>query len=62
MAIVLMAPFASCTKEEVPEKPKNYFGVTPEGSGASKEAYYALFAGVVIVIGLVGYGLKKIRK
>ncbi len=53
--------FTGCTKEE--DAPvKNYFGVEPEGNGTPKEAYYALFGGVVVVFILIVYGLKKIRK
>lgn len=53
--------FTGCAKQEKAPV-KNYFGVEPEGNGTPKEAYYALFGGVVIVFILIAYGLKKIRK
>jgi len=52
----------SCSKESVKETPKNYYGVEPANNGTPKEAYYAFFAGIV----LIGFGvlwlLKKASK
>lgn len=43
----------SCSEQE--EQPKNYYGVQPQDEhGTPKEAYYAFFGGIlVLVIGLV---------
>lgn len=53
--------FTSCSKEE-PSTPRNYYGVEPVNNGTPKEAYYAFFAGIV----LIGFGvlwlLKKASK
>jgi hypothetical protein len=61
MALVPIMSLTSCTtKEDVPAKPKNYYGVEQEGNGAPKEAYIALFLGIVGVCLLVAWGLKKL--
>ncbi len=53
--------FTSCSKEE-PSTPRNYYGVELVNNGTPKEAYYAFFAGIV----LIGFGvlwlLKKASK
>jgi hypothetical protein len=59
--MIASVALTSCTKEEVPEKPKNYYGVEPSSNGTPKEAYYALFGAIVIVLALVSIGLRKLR-
>ena len=52
----------SCSNKSEKETPKNYYGVEPINNGTPKEAYYAFFAGIVII----GFGilllLKKMNK
>ncbi len=52
----------SCSKEEVVEKPKNYFGTDPVGDGTPKEAYYAFFGAILFIVVLLAWGLKKMRE
>lgn len=58
--LIASTAFTSCSTEEVVEKPKNYFGTEPESNGTPKEAYYAFFGGLLLIIFLVLWGLKKI--
>lgn len=49
----------SCSKEET--QTKNYYGVQPvDNQGTPKEAYYAFFGGLVVIIILVLWLLKKL--
>lgn len=49
----------SCSTDEAPAKPKNYYGVDDGTSGTPKEAYYALFGAIVLVVILIAVGIKK---
>ena len=51
----------SCSKEAVVEKPKNYCGTQPSHDGTPKEAFYAFFGGVLVIVFLVLFLLKKMR-
>jgi flagellar biogenesis protein FliO len=48
----------SCSKQE--ETPRNYYGVQPtEAHGTPKEAYYAFFGSLLLIIFLILWLLKK---
>ena len=48
----------SCSKQE--ETPRNYYGVQPvDSQGTPKEAYYAFFGALLLIIFLVLWLLKK---
>ena len=48
-----------CSKAETKEQPRNYYGVQAENNGTPKEAYYAFFGGIVVIVFVVLYLLKK---
>ena len=57
--MIVSTVLTSCSKQE--EAPKNYYGVQPvEAQGTPKEAYYAFFGGLVVIIILVLWLLKKL--
>jgi hypothetical protein len=57
--IIASAIFTSCSKEEA--APRNYYGTQPaETQGTQKEAYYAFFGGLVVIVILVLWLLKKL--
>lgn len=49
----------SCSKETTTEKPKNYYGVQSDDNGTAKEAYYAFFGGILVLVFGILYLLKK---
>lgn len=48
----------SCSTEEAPE-PKLNYGVVKQRNDTPKEAYYALFGAIIIIVVLIIWGLKK---
>lgn len=60
-AIATTAIF-SCSSQEEPAKPKNYYGIEPEAGTGKTEAYYTLFAVVGLAIFFVVWGLKRLNK
>lgn len=58
-ATVLTTTIMSCSKEELQEKPKNYYGIEPANNGTPKEAYYAFFGGILCIVIFILWLLKK---
>lgn len=59
--LVASTTFTSCSEQE--EQPKNYYGVQPSKEhGTPKEAYYAFFGGIVILVIGVLWIIKKLSK
>jgi hypothetical protein len=52
--------FTSCSKEES-STPRNYYGVEPVNNGTPKEAYYAFFGGIMLIIFGILWLLKKMK-
>ena len=57
--IIASVAITSCSKEEVSELPKNYYGTQPASNGTPKEAYYAFFGGILVIVFIVLWLLKK---
>ena len=59
--LITSTMIVSCSKGE--SQPKNYYGVQPaEDQGTPKEAYYAFFGGILVIVFTVLYLLKKMRE
>lgn len=52
--------FTSCS-EDVLDAPKNYYGVQPVNNGTPKEAYYAFFGGIILIVFGILWLLKKMK-
>lgn len=52
--------FTSCSKEES-NTPRNYYGVEPVNNGTPKEAYYAFFGGIIFIVFVILWLLKKMK-
>lgn len=59
--LTTMATFTSCSKEDSVKPTKNYYGVEPASNGTPKEAYYAFFGGVLAIVFVVVWLLKKMN-
>lgn len=57
-SILIGSSITSCSTEEV-EQPKLNYGVAKQRNDTPKEAYYALFGAIVIIVFLIVWGLKK---
>lgn len=66
--LILFAAFAisilaaSCGDSDDAPVKKNYYGVEPVNHGVSKNAYIALFGSIVVLGGLIVYGVNKLKK